>query len=63
MCRTNYIANVLGVLEMQVYINTSNVDDYLVESISKPATDPNAGEVYYRYIHKKVRRRKKYIGE
>lgn len=34
---------------LQVYINTSNVDDYLVESIKKPADDPNAGEVYYRY--------------
>lgn len=49
---------------MQVYIDSTNVDDYLVESISKPATDPNAGEVYYRYktpiksfsvlIHKKT---------
>jgi len=34
----------------QVYINSSNVDDYLVESISRPAQDPNAGEVYYRYM-------------
>ncbi|KAA3457514.1 pheophytinase, chloroplastic [Gossypium australe] len=34
---------------LQVYINTSNVDDYLVESIKMPADDPNAGEVYYRY--------------
>ncbi|CAH2076436.1 unnamed protein product [Thlaspi arvense] len=33
-----------------VYVNTTNVDDYLVESISKPATDPNAGEVYYRLM-------------
>lgn len=33
----------------QVYKNTSNVDDYLVESITRPAADPNAGEVYYRY--------------
>ncbi|MBA0581700.1 hypothetical protein Gorai_023873, partial [Gossypium raimondii] len=33
---------------LQVYINTSNVDDYLVESIKMPADDPNAGEVYYR---------------
>lgn len=33
-----------------VYINAANVDDYLVESISKPATDPNAGEVYYRLM-------------
>ncbi|KAK6922700.1 Alpha/beta hydrolase fold-1 [Dillenia turbinata] len=33
-----------------VYINTSNVDDYLVESITRPADDPNAGEVYYRLM-------------
>ncbi|KAH0449083.1 hypothetical protein IEQ34_022883 [Dendrobium chrysotoxum] len=33
-----------------VYINTSNVDDYLVESITRPAGDPNAGEVYYRLM-------------
>jgi len=33
---------------MQVYKNSSNVDDYLVESITRPAQDPNAGEVYYR---------------
>lgn len=36
-------------LATQVYINASNVDDYLVESITRPAADPNAGEVYYRY--------------
>lgn len=35
----------------QVYINPSNVDDYLVESITRPANDPNAGEVYYRFLH------------
>lgn len=40
---------------MQVYINTENVDDYLVESISKPARDPNAGEVYYRYQKKPIK--------
>jgi len=34
----------------QVYVNSSNVDDYLVESITRPAQDPNAGEVYYRYM-------------
>lgn len=33
-----------------MYINSSNVDDYLVESITRPAQDPNAGEVYYRYM-------------
>ena len=35
---------------MQLYINTSNVDEYLVESITMPAADPNAGEVYNRYV-------------
>lgn len=38
----------------QVYINASNVDDYLVESITRPAADPNAGEVYYRYLFRYV---------
>ncbi|XVF59654.1 hypothetical protein PTKIN_Ptkin07bG0293100 [Pterospermum kingtungense] len=33
-----------------VYVNASNVDDYLVESIKMPADDPNAGEVYYRLM-------------
>ncbi|GAB2279598.1 hypothetical protein Dimus_014240 [Dionaea muscipula] len=33
-----------------VYINTTNVDDYLIESITMPASDPNAGEVYYRLM-------------
>ncbi|KAK6125664.1 hypothetical protein DH2020_040590 [Rehmannia glutinosa] len=32
-----------------VYINAANVDDYLIDSITRPADDPNAGEVYYRY--------------
>uniref|UniRef100_A0A1D1XI43 Putative hydrolase yugF n=2 Tax=Anthurium amnicola TaxID=1678845 RepID=A0A1D1XI43_9ARAE len=33
-----------------VYVNPSNVDDYLMESITRPAADPNAGEVYYRLM-------------
>lgn len=33
----------------QVYINAANVDDYLIDSIMRPADDPNAGEVYYRF--------------
>ena len=33
-----------------MYINSENVDDYLVESITRPAADPNAREVYYRYV-------------
>jgi hypothetical protein len=42
------------ILMTQVYINASNVDDYLVESITRPAADPNAGEVYYRYLFRYV---------
>lgn len=42
---------VLFPLLTQVYINASNVDNYLVESITKPAEDPNAGEVYYRCLN------------
>ena len=26
------------------------MDDYLVQSIVQPTSDPNAGEVYYRYL-------------
>lgn len=37
------------IFSFQVYINSSNVDDYLINSITRPADDPNAGEVYYRY--------------
>ncbi|XP_011623688.1 pheophytinase, chloroplastic isoform X2 [Amborella trichopoda] len=33
-----------------VYSNATNVDDYLIESITLPAADPNAGEVYYRLM-------------
>lgn len=43
-----------------VYINTSNVDDYLVESITKPASDPNAGEVYYRLMSRFMTNQTKY---
>jgi len=45
-----YIDVLMHNLQIQVYINSSNVDDYLVESITRPAQDPNAGEVYYRYM-------------
>jgi pimeloyl-ACP methyl ester carboxylesterase len=34
----------------QVYIDKTNVDDYLVNSISQPAYGPNAAEVYYRLV-------------
>ncbi|XP_021907995.1 pheophytinase, chloroplastic [Carica papaya] len=43
-----------------VYINTSNVDDYLVESITRPAADPNAGEVYYRLMTRFMMNQSKY---
>lgn len=41
-----------GVLNvyLQVYKDQTNVDNYLVNSIVQPTSDPNAGEVYYRYI-------------
>ncbi|GAB4849138.1 hypothetical protein Ancab_003947 [Ancistrocladus abbreviatus] len=42
-------ARIVSVLK-SVYVNTSNVDDYLVESITQPASDPNAKEVYYRLM-------------
>lgn len=35
---------------LQVYIDKTNVDDYLVNSISQPAYGPNAAEVYYRWV-------------
>ncbi|KAG6476341.1 hypothetical protein ZIOFF_065581 [Zingiber officinale] len=44
----------------KVYINTSNVDNYLVESITRPAGDPNAGEVYYRLMTRFMSNQSKY---
>ncbi|CAK9152378.1 unnamed protein product [Ilex paraguariensis] len=43
-----------------VYKNTSNVDDYLVDSITRPAADPNAGEVYYRLMTRFMMNQRKY---
>ncbi|KAI8542488.1 hypothetical protein RHMOL_Rhmol08G0141600 [Rhododendron molle] len=43
-----------------VYKNTSNVDSYLVESITRPADDPNAGEVYYRLMTRFMLNQSKY---
>ncbi|RAL45523.1 unnamed protein product [Cuscuta campestris] len=43
-----------------VYINSSNVDDYLIDSISWPAADPNAGEVYYRLMTRIMSKQRKY---
>lgn len=34
----------------QVYVSPANIDDELVRSISLPAQDPNAAEVFYRVI-------------
>lgn len=42
-------ARVQSVLK-SVYQNSTNVDDYLIESIIRPTGDPNAGEVYYRLM-------------
>ncbi|KAJ4714350.1 putative Alpha/beta hydrolase [Melia azedarach] len=52
-------ARVVSVLK-SVYINSSNVDDYLVESITRPAADPNAGEVYYRLMTRFMLNQSKY---
>ncbi|XP_027917388.1 pheophytinase, chloroplastic isoform X1 [Vigna unguiculata] len=52
-------ARIVSVLK-SVYINSSNVDDYLVESISRPAQDPNAGEVYYRLMTRFMMNQSKY---
>ncbi|CAM8918787.1 unnamed protein product [Rhodiola kirilowii] len=52
-------ARVQSVLK-SVYINKSNVDDYLVDSILQPAADPNAGEVYYRLMSRFMSNQSKY---
>ena len=52
-------ARIKSVLK-SVYINASNVDDYLVESITRPADDPNAREVYYRLMTRFMSNQTKY---
>lgn len=52
-------ARIVSVLK-SVYINSSNVDDYLVESITQPASDPKAGEVYYRLMTRFMSNQRKY---
>ncbi|XP_026392968.1 pheophytinase, chloroplastic-like isoform X2 [Papaver somniferum] len=52
-------ARVKSVLK-SVYVNSTNVDDYLVQSITKPADDPNAGEVYYRLMSRFMSNQTKY---
>lgn len=43
-----------------VYVNPANVDKYLIDSITRPADDPNAGEVYYRLMSRFMSNQKKY---
>ncbi|XP_022981525.1 pheophytinase, chloroplastic-like [Cucurbita maxima] len=57
--QTKQPARIVSVLK-SVYINSENVDDYLVESISRPAADPNAGEVYYRLMTRFMFNQSKY---
>ncbi|PIA52707.1 hypothetical protein AQUCO_01000522v1 [Aquilegia coerulea] len=52
-------ARIKSVLK-SVYVDSSNVDDYLVESITRPAEDPNAGEVYYRLMTRFMSNQSKY---
>ncbi|KAM0902067.1 hypothetical protein ACQ4PT_019589 [Festuca glaucescens] len=43
-----------------VYKDPSNVDDYLITSITAPTADPNAGEVYYRLMSRFVANQTQY---
>ncbi|KAJ3692494.1 hypothetical protein LUZ60_012844 [Juncus effusus] len=43
-----------------VYVDSTNVDEYLVESITAPTSDPNAGEVYYRLMTRFMTNQSKY---
>ncbi|XP_057787336.1 pheophytinase, chloroplastic isoform X3 [Salvia miltiorrhiza] len=52
-------ARVESVLK-SVYVNSTNVDDYLINSITRPADDPNAGEVYYRLMTRFMSNQRKY---
>ncbi|GAA0149353.1 hypothetical protein Leryth_002525 [Lithospermum erythrorhizon] len=52
-------ARVESVLK-SVYVNSTNVDDYLIDSITRPADDPNAGEVYYRLMTRFISNQRKY---
>ncbi|XP_023552597.1 pheophytinase, chloroplastic-like [Cucurbita pepo subsp. pepo] len=57
--QTKQPARIVSVLK-SVYINSENVDDYLVESITRPAADPNAREVYYRLMTRFMFNQRKY---
>ncbi|XP_030523712.1 pheophytinase, chloroplastic [Rhodamnia argentea] len=52
-------ARIKSVLK-SVYKDSSNVDDYLIESITMPAADPNAGEVYYRLMSRFMMNQSRY---
>ncbi|KAF8750188.1 hypothetical protein HU200_012439 [Digitaria exilis] len=43
-----------------VYIDSSNVDEYLIGSITAPTADPNAGEVYYRLMSRFMSNQSRY---
>ncbi|XP_003572859.2 pheophytinase, chloroplastic isoform X2 [Brachypodium distachyon] len=43
-----------------VYKDPSNVDDYLISSITAPTADPNAGEVYYRLMSRFMANQSRY---
>ncbi|PHU27052.1 hypothetical protein BC332_05384 [Capsicum chinense] len=44
----------------KVYVNHSNVDDYLINSFVRSAADPNAYEVYYRLLRQLMSNPTKY---
>ncbi|KAL5207994.1 hypothetical protein ABZP36_032429 [Zizania latifolia] len=43
-----------------VYKDATNVDDYLIGSITAPAADPNAGKVYYRLMSRFMENQSQY---
>jgi len=43
-----------------VYKDSSNVDEYLISSITAPTADPNAGEVYYRLMSRFMANQSRY---
>ncbi|PHT56599.1 hypothetical protein CQW23_05085 [Capsicum baccatum] len=49
-----------AVLKSGVYVNHSNVDDYLSNSFVRSAADPNAYEVYYRLLRQLMSNPTKY---
>ncbi|CAI9097858.1 OLC1v1034371C1 [Oldenlandia corymbosa var. corymbosa] len=43
-----------------IYKDSSNVDDYLIDSVTMPAADPNAGQVHYNALRRFFVDQKKY---